>query len=131
MGYLMEQPKLLIFDEDTTNQKILAFCFRNDFNITSCSTEKEIQSKMKENKFDVMLITASVKSDDKGLQIVKDLRRVDGYETTPIIFVTPNGFKKDEKLAKDYGVTKYFKKPIENKVLIKEFKECLSSTANR
>ncbi|MFH1196071.1 MAG: response regulator [bacterium] len=121
-------PKLLVFEEDDTNLKILAFCFRNDFQVSTCTTEKEMNSKLKDNQHDLFLLNVSTKGDQNGFKLVKGLRQLPGYETTPIVIVTANVFKKDEKTALESGATKFFKKPIENKVLIGELKKCLPLT---
>ena len=119
-------PKLLVFEEDETNLKILAFCFRNDFQVSVCTTEKEMNSRLKDNPHDIFLINVSDKGDQNGFKLVKGLRQLPDYESTPIVIVTANTFKKDEKIAMDSGATKFFKRPIENKVLIGELKKCLA-----
>jgi CheY-like chemotaxis protein len=63
-------------------------------------------------------VDISLKSDVDGLQIIRGLREMDVYKTTPVIVITAHAFMRDERKAMEAGATAFIRKPIDNKLLL-------------
>ncbi len=120
-----KKPKLLIVEDDDLNQLIYKRIFANKYDIVMCKNEDDFYPALKTNKFDIFLIDISLVGTKDGIQLIQELRQMKDYESTPIIVVTANAFKKDEEIAKDAGATKFLRKPVDTKMLIEEFEASL------
>ncbi len=121
-----KKPKLMIVEDDDLNQLIYNKIFANKYDTVMCKNEDDFYPALKKNKFDIFLIDISLVGTKDGIQLIKELRQMKEYKSTPIIVVTANAFKRDEEIAKDAGATKFIRKPVDTKFLIEEFESSLT-----
>jgi len=123
---MKEKPKLLIVEDDDLTQDIYKKIFSKDFTLVACKNDEEFYTVLKMNLYQIFLIDLSLGSGVDGIQLMKDLRNMNEYASTPIMVVTAHAFNKDERNSKEAGATMFFRKPIDNKTLLREFKKILS-----
>jgi CheY-like chemotaxis protein len=80
-------------------------------------TGEEGLQQIKTNPVDVIILDIQL-PDMSGIDICRELRKVDLHKNTPIIAVTSFAMKGDEKRILEAGFTDYISKPL----LIKEFR---------
>lgn len=115
--------KLLIVEDDELNQKLYKAVLSKEFDTTLCANDAQFYAALPKHKFDIFLIDLALGKGEDGISLIKKLRSMDEYKATPIIVVTAYAFKKDEDTAMAAGATKFIRKPVDNKVLVDEFKK--------
>ncbi|NMB80598.1 MAG: response regulator, partial [Ignavibacteria bacterium] len=91
-----EKPLLLIVEDDFENQKFLQFFLRKYFRIEVCDSAETFYQKMKEHKFDIILMDISLRGKKDGLQITKEIRKSSEYADIPIVGLSAHAFQKDK-----------------------------------
>ncbi len=112
------KPKLLITEDDFENQKFLEMFLKRHFDVEICDSEQSFYSHLQNNKFDVILMDISLRGNKNGLELTKELRKMKGYEDTPVVCLSAHAFKRDRDNALSAGVDVFLTKPVENKVLL-------------
>ncbi len=119
------KPKLLIVEDDDLHQKVYNAVFSKHFDVTMCRDSAEFDTAIKKDRYHIFLIDISLVGARDGVQLIEELRQTVYYKTTPVMVVTANAFKKDEEIAMAAGATRYYRKPIDYKILVAEFKDSL------
>lgn len=119
------KPKLLIVEDDDLHLRVYRGVFTRDFEVTMCKNDIEFDAAMEKGKYQIFLIDISLVGTKDGIQLIKEIRQRDEYKNIPVMVVTANAFKKDEEIAMTAGATKYYRKPIDYKILVNEFKNSL------
>ncbi|MEW5843971.1 MAG: response regulator [Bacteroidota bacterium] len=117
------KPNLLIVEDDDLLLKVYRSVFAKDFNLTMCQNDIEFDAAIEKDKYQIFLIDISLVGTKDGIQLIKELRQIDDYKTIPIMVVTANAFKRDEEITMAAGATKYYRKPIDYKILLTDFKK--------
>ncbi|MBS3944350.1 MAG: response regulator [Melioribacter sp.] len=113
-----EKPLLLIVEDDFENQKFLQFFLRKYFTIEVCDSADTFYQKMKEQKFDLILMDISLRGKKDGLQLTKEIRKSTEHSDMPIVGLSAHAFQKDKDNAYDAGVDLFITKPVQNDVLL-------------
>lgn len=113
-----EKPSLLIVEDDFENQKFLQFFLRKYFIIEACDSADTFYQKMKEHKFDIILMDISLRGKKDGLQLTKELRNSSEHSDIPIVGLSAHAFQKDRDNAYNAGVDLFITKPVQNDILL-------------
>ncbi len=116
----MEQakPKLLIVEDDYENQKFLQLFLKKKFEVDICDSADTFYEKMKEKKFDLILMDISLRGKKDGLQLTQELRQSEDKKNIAIVGLSAHAFQKDKDNAYRAGVDVFITKPVQNDVLM-------------
>ena len=89
-----------------------------DLDILTSITGKKGLQLIKANNIAVIILDIQL-PDMSGIDICKELRKLDKYKNTPILAVTSFAMKGDKKRILDAGFNDYISKPLQ----IREFRE--------
>ncbi len=120
------KPKILVTEDDFENQKFLEMFLRRKFDVSICDSEQSFYDNLKKNKFDVILMDISLRGNKNGLELTKELRKMEGYQNVPVVCLSAHAFKKDRENALEAGVDVFLTKPVENHVLMNTLVEALN-----
>lgn len=82
---MQDKPRLLLFDDDQKTADLIKDSLEDDFEVTWCSTQEELDEKI-DNSFDVIVTDVSIKDSEKtGYRLIDDLRRNLRLTRTPIV----------------------------------------------
>ena len=81
---------------------------------------------MKENSFDAILMDINLGSGLNGEELTQEIRKMPGYERTPIVATTAYASDNDRRTFLSKGMTHYIAKPF----MIKELSKLLESVFN-
>jgi CheY-like chemotaxis protein len=120
------QKRLLIVEDDDLTLKFFQIYLGKFFEIACCKSAEEFYDKIDKQKYDLLIMDLSLRGSKDGLVLTRELRQMPNYEKTPVFAVTANALKRDEDAAYKAGVSKFLRKPIDNKVLLEEIKNALN-----
>ncbi|MDQ7816712.1 MAG: response regulator [Melioribacteraceae bacterium] len=125
------KPSLLIVEDDYENQKFLQFFLRRKFEVDICDSADSFYKKLKERRFDIILMDISLKGKKDGLQLTREIRISDNYKDLPIVGLSAHAFQKDKDNAYDAGVDLFITKPVQNDVLLDALFNTLEKKAGK
>lgn len=112
------KPNLLVVEDDYENQKFLQIFLKRKFDIEICDSAETFYEKLKNNKFDIILMDISLRGKKDGLQLTRELREKAEYSNLPIVGLSAHAFQRDKDNAYNAGVDVFLTKPVQNNVLI-------------
>jgi len=112
------KPKLLIVEDDFENQKFLQLFLKRKFDVDVCDSAETFYEKMKEQKFDMILMDISLRGKKDGLQLTKELRQSEETKNIPIVGLSAHAFQRDKDNAYKAGIDLFITKPVQNNILL-------------
>ena len=119
------KPRLLIVEDDIENQKFLNIFLRKIFEIEICDSAESFYGKLREKKFDIILMDISLRGTKDGLQLTREIRSDTRYSNIPIVILTAHAYQKDKDNAYNAGVDIFITKPVQGHILIESLKNVL------
>jgi CheY-like chemotaxis protein len=120
------QNKLLIVEDDDLTLRFFQIFLGKFFDLTCCKSANEFYENINKQQYDLLIMDLSLRGSKDGLELTRELRMMKNYEKTPVFAVTANALKRDEDAAYKAGVSRFLRKPIDNKVLLQELKNALN-----
>ncbi|MCX6150330.1 MAG: response regulator [Ignavibacteriales bacterium] len=115
--------KLLIVEDDGLNQKVYKATLPNYYELKICGNDEEFYAALKENEYDLFIIDLALNCGKNGIDLVRELRKMEKYKDTPIIVITAFAFRKDKDISMSAGATKFISKPFNKETLLTEIKK--------
>ena len=112
-------PKILIIEDDAINQLYTRNILKNEFLTDIAFNAGAALNKLKEDKFDLILMDISLKGDKNGLDLTKMLKNISEYKNIPIIAVTGFTFEEDKNNCFNAGCNDFLAKPFTAVELLK------------
>ena len=118
------KPKILVLEDDDIIKQVYRALFTktSEFDLVFCKNDTEIQEELAKNHFDLFLIDLGLGQGKDGVEIIRDLRQIAEYRTTPIMVITAYTTMKDERDCLIAGATKFIRKPFDNNKIRNEIK---------
>jgi PAS domain S-box-containing protein len=113
---------LLIVEDDAINVFTIRFTLKDICKITSVETGEEAIELTKKNKYDVIIMDIGLRG-ISGLEALQQIRKINGYEKTPIIALTAYVMEGDRERFLAGGCSHYISKPFSPQ----ELKKTISS----
>lgn len=120
-----KKPRLLIVEDDYENQKFLQIFLKRKFDLELCDSAESFYDRLSKSKFDIILMDISLKGEKDGLQLTKEIRKMDEYKNMPIVGLSAHAFQKDKENAYNAGVDIFITKPVQNVILMDTLFEAL------
>jgi CheY-like chemotaxis protein len=103
---------LLLVEDDDVNAKIISKFLEEEYLIDWVKSGTEAIELSYKNKYDGCLMDISLKGDMDGLMTAAMIRKIPGYETSPIIAVTAHAMVGDKEKFLSRGCSHYIAKPF-------------------
>ena len=117
--------KILIIDDQAPMAKILGDILKKEkFDVSTASNGQLGIDKTKELKPD-LVITDIMMPVKTGWDVLKELRAIPEFDTTPIFIITAKGGGYDAKIAKEEGANGFIHKPFSPSQIVDEIKKIL------
>lgn len=122
----LKKNKLLVVEDDATSRDIIFLFLKNYFDLTFAETgEHAIEMAQKQN-FECILMDINLGAGLTGIETKDEIRKINGYETTPIIAATAFAMLGDKEKFLTNGFDHYISKPYLKHQLIKLIDEILN-----
>lgn len=125
---MQTKQKLMILEDDILTQDayLAVFSKTNEFDLVFCNNDVEFYQAIEESHFDIFLMDLALGTGKDGVQLIKELRQIEKYRSTPIVVVTAFTMLQDEQITMEAGATKFIRKPIDNRELVRIFRQVLN-----
>ena len=123
------KPRLLIVEDDPENQKFLNIFLKNKFEMDFCDSAESFYLKLRDRKYDIILMDISLRGTKDGLQITRELRSNPDYQNMPIVGLSAHAFQKDKENAYNAGIDIFITKPVQGHILLESLASALKQKA--
>lgn len=113
-----ELKKLLYVEDEPINRNIIKLFLKNLYNVYTVADGESALDIVKNEKFDIILMDINLGVGLSGLEVTKEIRKMEEYKNLPIIAVTAYTSDKDKQEFLEAGCTSYIFKPFDKNSLI-------------
>ncbi len=121
------KPRLLAVDDDTDILKMLQVVLRDEYELETAESAGQALRKAEEFAPDLLLLDL-ILPDKDGLELLEELRKLDGLGDTPAIFLTGVTDKAKLREVLDQGIEYYITKPFEPDELAARIRQALHAS---
>lgn len=119
--------RILIVEDEAINAEVLLRILRDKYDAYWVQSGEEAIDKVKEYKFDLILMDIGLSGKINGLGAVGEIRRMKEYRQIPIIAVTAYSMEGDREKFLENGCNYYLSKPFRSIELIDIIKKALNN----
>lgn len=110
-------PHLLIVEDYLMNVDIMKY-FLNDIATMDTTTNyEETIAAIKDSEYDIILMDINLKDSIGGVELMKEIRKINRYKNAPIIAITGYTSSMDQEIFMQEGFTDFLAKPFNQKQL--------------
>lgn len=120
--------KVLVIDDDFSSRKIVELFLRGEIEIETASSANEGLELISINNYSLILLDISLGKGSSGIDVLKKLRTIPDYKSTPVIAVTAHAMVGDREKFIDSGFNDYLSKPFAKKDLIGKVRHFVSNS---
>ena len=110
-------PYLLIVEDYLMNVDIMKYFLNDIAKMDHTSNYEETLVAIKKAQYDIVLMDINLKDSIGGLELMKEIRKIESYRKTPIIAITGYTSSMDQDTFKNEGFTGFLAKPFNQKQL--------------
>lgn len=107
----MEKKRLLLIEDDPISIEVIVKFLSRDYFVVTALNGPEGILKAKKEIFDIVLLDIQLPLGMNGIEVLKQLRLIRGYQNIPIIAQTAYSMEDDKKKILDSGFDAYISKP--------------------
>ncbi|MCX7833082.1 MAG: PAS domain S-box protein [Ignavibacteria bacterium] len=113
----IKKPKILLVEDEEDCIILVEYYLSESYFIEIAKTAKEAIEKVKSNEYDLILMDINLGKGMSGMDAVKEIRQLKGYEKIPIIAMTAFAMKGDREEFISGGCDEYISKPFKKEQL--------------
>lgn len=118
--------KILVADDSLTIQKVIGITLANSgYEITECTKEEDLISKVKSNQFDLILLDFNLSEQNSGYELSLEIKKQ--LPKAGLIIMLGTFDTVDESKFSEYGINDKIIKPFESAKFIKKCKDVLEN----
>ncbi|HUX59895.1 MAG TPA: ATP-binding protein, partial [Ignavibacteriaceae bacterium] len=120
-------PKVLLVENDNTTINFVSYSLKKLCSLHIATDGPKAIELAKENDYSLILMDIGLGLAMNGIQATKEIRKIKGYETKPIIAMTAYAMNGDKENFLSKGMTHYLSKPFSSKDIFNLIKEIISN----
>lgn len=109
--------KILIIDDDEFFHHIFHVVFRDKYFIDSATSAEKVYEYIFNVEYDLIIVDISLDKKDVGGIIIKEMRKLDAFENTPIICCTAHSTHVKKRETLEAGADYFLTKPVDSRKL--------------
>jgi len=110
-------PHLLIVEDYLMNVDIMKYFLNDISNMDHTSNYEETLKAIQKKQYDIILMDINLKDSIGGLELMKEIRKIEAYNKTPIIAITGYTSSIDQDTFLKEGFTAFLAKPFNQRQL--------------
>ena len=104
--------KLLIVDDDEISRFYISYVYKNIAVVDTAEDAKSAIIIASQNFYDIIVLDIGLKGELNGVDVLREVRKLPGYNTIPIIAFTAFAMPGDRERFLSEGFDDYIAKPI-------------------
>ena len=121
----MERKKILIVDDNKKNRYLISFILeKNGFEVITATHGFEGVEAARKQRVDLVIMDIKMPKMD-GYEATREIRKLEDYQSVPIIALTSYAMAEDKKKALEAGCDGYIAKPINPETFMDEIRKYL------
>ncbi len=120
-------PKVLLVENDNTTINFVSYSLKKLCSLHIATDGPKAIELAKENDYSLILMDIGLGLAMNGIQATKEIRKIKGYETKPIIAMTAYAMNGDKENFLSKGMTHYLSKPFSSKDIFNLVDEIISN----
>lgn len=126
---LESRKMILVVEDDPINLILIKKILKNVCECDSASTKEEALTKVKENKYSLVLMDIMLKGAN-GFDLINEIKEIPDYQNVAIAAITAYIDKANTSIYTESGFNHYFLKPFDINLLVKYVGDLLYSAEN-
>ncbi len=132
MSESIKLPSILLVENDSISIEVTRLFLKDfcefDFALDSNEAIKKVKEKKSKtpSEYDAILMDINLGLSRNGLQVAKEIRKIIGYEKTPIVALTAYAMPGDKEEFLANGCSHYLSKPFSKNELLNLLKVALN-----
>jgi len=126
-----EMPIILLVEDNEISIKLTKQFLSKTCRMDFTKLPDEAIQMVEKSRYDLILMDINLGNEVDGLQLTQKIRKIKGYESTPIIAVTGYALRGDKERIMSGGCTDYIKKPFEKSALLEIIKKYIKKSDNK
>jgi len=123
----VNKPLILYVEDDIVSQKVIKMIVEKFYKIEFITNGEDAVELAKTKKYDLILMDINLSGKLNGLETTQIIKKIEGYEDTPIIAVTAYAMDGDKEKILNGGCTHYISKPFAANDFLSLLSEVLES----
>jgi CheY-like chemotaxis protein len=107
-----EKIKILILDDDEISRFYISYVYKNNAIVDTADDADSAIIKATNIFYDIIILDIGLKSEVNGVDVLKEIRKLPGYDKIPIIAFTAFALPGDKEKFLTEGFDDYLAKPI-------------------
>lgn len=104
--------KILLVEDDLITQDVIRFFLKDLYTVDIANNADTAMEFIHKNKYRAILMDINLGKGKSGIEITKDIRKIEGYENIPIIAETAFAMRGDKEEFLEAGCDYYIAKPF-------------------
>ncbi len=115
------RPSVLVVEDDPDNQILIRTILKKTYEVRMASSADEARRELEApgNQIELILMDWSLKGDEDGVTLTRNLRLDERYKNIPVVALTAHASAEDRKLAKATGFDAFLGKPVDRDELFR------------
>jgi CheY-like chemotaxis protein len=105
--------KILLVEDDESTVEIIRLILKNICVVSVAENGEKALEMVKKNKYSIILMDIVLGYGMNGIETSKEIRKIKGYDSLPIVAVTAYAMPEDKAKFIDEGLTNYISKPFD------------------
>lgn len=118
----MDNPKILYVEDHLESALLVRTLLKGKCEVFFTETYEETFEFLQNNNVDLILLDINLPGKKDGVDVIKDLRKMDKYKNIPIIALTAYALAGDRERLLEAGFDEYISKPMTKKELFEKLK---------
>jgi len=117
----IRRPCILVVEDDPDNQVLIRTILKKNYEVKLASSADEARKELdlSGKQIELILMDWSLKGDEDGVTLTRNLRLDERYRKTPVVALTAHASAEDRKLAKATGFDAFLGKPVDRDELFR------------
>jgi len=120
-------PNLLVIEDDADTRQFMRITLKKHYNVYTAENVAEAHDVLMGKSISIIIADISLGGEESGLDFINDIRKIPRFSRIPVIAVTAHAFASDRDRCLSAGCNRYFSKPVDHAVLLKNMEELLAS----
>lgn len=118
--------KVLVVDDEELAQDFLKYFLSKKFDVHTCGSVNSFYNTIDKIDFDLILMDISLRDCKDGIDLTRELRKMEKYKDTPVFVLTAFNTTKERTSSFEAGAQQFLAKPVDGKALIQLIDSVLS-----